>query len=79
MSSSAILLIMQGIQAAIAAAPGVIDIVAKSKALIDSLFTAGAITKEAQDALHKECDSLQAMALAGIVPDHWKVEPDPLP
>ena len=72
-----ILLIIQGIQAAISAAPGVIDIVNKGKALIASLFGAGVITKDQQDALHAHIDSLAKLAEVGVIPDHWKVEADP--
>lgn len=70
-------IIISGIQAAIGAAPGVVDIVEKGKALISSLFTAKVITKEQQDALHAHIDSLSALAVAGIVPLAWTVEKDP--
>jgi hypothetical protein len=70
-------LILQGIQAAISAAPGVIDIVNKGKALISALFTAKVITKQMQDALHAHIDSIDAMVQAGIVPNSWQVQPDP--
>jgi len=70
-------LILAGIQAAIAAAPAVLDIVNKGKALITSLFSAKAITKEQQDAMHLQLDAYAAMMAAGIVPPAWRVEPDP--
>jgi hypothetical protein len=70
-------LIMQGIQAAIKAAPGVIAIVEKGKALIAALFDAKVITKEAQDALHANIDSIAALVAVGIIPPAWQVEPDP--
>jgi hypothetical protein len=69
--------ILAGIQAAISAAPGVLNIVEKGKALIASLFGAGVITKDQQDALHAHVDSMAALAATGIIPDHWKVEADP--
>jgi len=73
-----IAIIIAGIQAAIAAAPGVIDIVAKAKDLITSLFTAKVIDKAQQDALHQHIDSIAALVASGIVPAHWTVEPDPV-
>lgn len=77
LSSGSLLLIIQGIQAAISAAPAVADIVVKAKDLIASLFGAKLISKEQQDAVHAHIDSLSALAKLGIIPDHWKVEPDP--
>lgn len=77
MSAAAILTIISGIQAAISAAPGVIDVFNKAKALITSLFAAGKITKAQQDAIHAHVDSIAAMVNAGIVPDAWTVEKDP--
>lgn len=79
MNPAVLALILQGIQAAIAAAPQVIDIVTKGKDFITALFTANLITKAQQDALHAHVDSMSALAMAGIVPDSWKVEPDPVP
>lgn len=73
-----VLLVLQAIQAAISAAPGVVDIVEKGKALISSLFAAGVITKDQQDALHLQVDAIAAMVAAGITPPHWQVEPDPV-
>ena len=70
-------LIMQGIQAAIQAAPGVIAVVTKAKELITSLFTAGVITKEVQDALHQHVDAIAALVAAGVTPPAWQVEADP--
>lgn len=77
MTPATILLIVQGIQAAISAAPAAVEIVAKAKEFISALFSANAITKAQQDALHAHIDSLQALALAGVVPSHWQVQPDP--
>lgn len=76
-ASTLIPLIIQIVQAAIAAAPSAVDIVAKGKAMIDALFTAQLITKAQQDATHAHLDSLQALALSGIIPPHWQVQPDP--
>ena len=71
-------LILQGVQAAIAAAPTAIDIIVKAKALIASLFTAGLITKDQQDTTHAHLDSIQAMALSGLFPAWWQVQPTPV-
>lgn len=70
---------MSAIQLAVAAAPKVEALYVKGKEFISALFGAGLLTIEQQDALHKHVDALQALALAGIVPDAWKVEPDPVP
>jgi hypothetical protein len=72
-----ILLIIQGIEAALAAAPGAIEVAMKAKALIEALFTAKAITKAQQDALFARVDSYCQMFAAGIVPDGWEVRPNP--
>ncbi len=77
MNSAAILLILQAIEAAIAAAPKVIEIVVKAKEFITTLFTAGAISKEVQDAMHLSVDSKAALAQAGVVDPAWRVDPDP--
>lgn len=77
MNSAAILLILQGIEAAIAAAPKVIEIAAKAKEFIASLFSAGIISKEIQDAMHLNVDAKVALAQAGVIDAAWKVDPDP--
>lgn len=70
-------LIMQGIEAAISAAPQVEALVVKAKDFIASLFGAGLITKATQDSLHARIDAVCAAALAGQVPPAWTVEADP--
>jgi hypothetical protein len=70
-------LIIQGIQAALAAAPQAIEVAEKGKEFIASLFRAGLITKEVQDAVHGHVDSIAALAAAGVGPAHWTVEDDP--
>lgn len=77
MSIAGILLVIQGLNAAISAAPTIVAIVTKAKELVAALFTAGVITKEQQDALHMNIDARAALAAAGIIPPHWQVEPDP--
>jgi hypothetical protein len=53
------------------------EIIADAKRLFATLFRHGLITKEQQDATSKYLDGLEAMVLAGIVPPHWQVQPDP--
>jgi hypothetical protein len=77
MTPATILLLIQGIQAAIAAAPQAIAVAQKAKDLVSALFTANAITKEQQDALHAHIDGLALLSAQGIIPPHWKVEADP--
>ena len=77
MEIASILLVIQGINAALAAAPGAIEVITKAKELITALFTAKAITKEQQDAIHIQVDATAALVSAGIVPIAWQVEPDP--
>jgi hypothetical protein len=78
MNPATILLIMQAISAAIAAAPKVVEVAKAAKDFITSLFTANLITKEQQDALHAFVDNQGQLALAGIPPIHWTVEADPV-
>lgn len=77
MTPATLLLIVQGIQAAISAAPSVVDIAIRAKDFIASLFRAGLITKERQDAVHAHVDAYQAALLSGQEPPHWQVEADP--
>lgn len=74
-----IALILQGLEALIAAAPGIAEIVQKAHDLIDTLFTNNLITKETQDALHQTIDARAALAAQGIYPPWWKVQDDPQP
>lgn len=71
------LLILQGITAAIQAAPQVAEIVTKGKELIGSLVSGDLITKEQQDALHHRVDVVTEAAKRGEKPPAWEVEPDP--
>ncbi len=70
-------LIIQGIQAAISAAPAIVDVVNSAKTLITSLFEAKVINKAQQDALHLHIDGLAALSAHGILPVWWTVEQDP--
>ena len=78
MSPALLLMIIQGVQAAISAAPGVIEVATKAKELIQALFTAKLITKQQQDATFLYIDAHAAMVMAGITLPHWMVEPDPV-
>jgi hypothetical protein len=69
--------VLAGIQAAISLAPGVVAVVEKGKALITSLFTAGVISIEIQNAAHAHVDAIAAAVASGEVPPQFKVEADP--
>ena len=60
------------IQLAIKAAPGIAEVYAEGKNLIQSLFSSGLITKEQQDALMSWADEHQAAVIAGDVPPELK-------
>lgn len=70
-------LLVQAITAALAAAPRVIEVATKAKEFVTGLFTAKAITKAEQDAVHAHVDSICGLAEVGALPGHWKVEADP--
>jgi hypothetical protein len=70
-------IILAGIQAAIGAAPAVVEVIKSAKDLITSLFTAGLITADQQNALHAWVDAHSALVKAGLTPPAWTVEPDP--
>ncbi len=77
MNPQTFLLVIQGVEAAIAAAPQVIEVAQKGKELISALFSAKAITAEQQDKVHAHVDAIQAAVLAGQTPPAWQVEADP--
>jgi len=70
-------LILQGIKAAIAAAPGVVEVVVRAKEFIASLFSAGVISKEQQDRVHGHVDEICRAAIRGEEFPRWVVEADP--
>jgi len=74
---TALPVILAGIQAALTAAPAVVEIIKSAKDLITSLFTAKLITQDQQNALHAYIDAHAAMVAAGLTPPAWTVEPDP--
>jgi hypothetical protein len=79
MNATQISLLLGIITQVIASAPQIAQAVSTMKDLIAALFGAKLITKAQQDALMAYCDANQQMALAGIRPAAWQVEPDPAP
>ena len=77
MTPAAISLWLGIITQVIANAPQIAQAVATMKDAIGAMFGAKLITKAQQDALLAYCDANQQMALAGIRPAAWQVEPDP--
>jgi hypothetical protein len=77
MTTVQISVILGIITQAIAAAPQIAQAVSQMKELVSALFGSKLITKSQQDALMAYCDANQQLALAGIRPAAWSVEPDP--
>lgn len=78
MTPSDLALIIQGIQAALVAAPAVIAIAERGKDFIRSLFDAGLITIDQQNAVFAHVDAICDAALNSEELPHWTVEPDPV-
>lgn len=74
MTPSAILTL---VTAALAHAPTIAQGVQDARQLIVALFTAQLINATQQDALNGFVDAKQKLHEAGIVPEHWQVQPDP--
>lgn len=72
-----ITLIIQAIEAAIAAAPQIEKAVASAKTWVTGLFESGAIDVVTQNKIHSHIDGIQAAVVAGTVPPAWTVEADP--
>lgn len=72
------IVVLQIVNAILASSPKIIETVGNVKALLDALFTAKLITADQQNALMAHVDAQAALAQAGVVPDHWQVEPDPV-
>lgn len=66
------------IQAVIAAAPDAAKAAVALKDFIVVLVGSGVIPAEKQDALKAYVDACMNLALTGQLPDHWKVEADPI-
>lgn len=77
--SSVISTILQGILAAVSAAPQVAAVIDGAKALISGLVEAKMITTDQQNALHTWVDTQAKLASVGITAPAWTVEPDPTP
>lgn len=71
--------ILQGVLAAVSAAPQVQAVIAGAKGIISGLVEAKMITVEQQDALHGWVDTQAKLAAVGITAPAWTVEPDPTP
>lgn len=71
------IIVLNGLTAALTAAPAVTALVEKAKEFFTAMTSEGLITKEQQDALHARVDSIVDAALNNQLPPHWLVEPDP--
>ncbi len=79
LASPVIALIIKGIQAIIAAAPTIKQVIVEAKQFITNLFSAGLISKETQDQMMAHVDATCEAALAGKLGPEWSVEPDDAP
>ena len=70
--------ILAGIQAAIAAAPQVEGIVTSAIALWKSLFEAGLISADQQNAMNAYILGIAGLKATGLLPPAWQVQPDPV-
>jgi hypothetical protein len=73
-----IMLIVQGIQAAISAAKEVGPIIEAAKNWITTLFEKGLISKATQDLVHAHVDAWAASVASGTTPPEFTVEADPV-
>ncbi len=78
MTPAILALIIQGLQAAISAAPQLKEIYQNARDLINNLFSAKAITIDQQNALHAHIDAIETAFENGQEPPAWQVEPDPI-
>ncbi len=69
-----VLMIVQFVQLAIKAAPEVKQVYEDGRALIESMFKGGLVSKEEQDRLMKWADEHMAATLAGVTPPELNVE-----
>ncbi len=77
LAPATIALIVQGIQAAIQAAPAIASVAIAAKDWIASLFAAGLISAETQNRIFAHVDFVCEAALAGTESPAWLVEADP--
>lgn len=78
MSPATILLIIQFVQAGIAAAPEIEAEAVRAKQFFTELFGKGLISKAQQDAVHAHIDALEVAVKANAVPPEFVVEADPV-
>jgi hypothetical protein len=78
MDPATLMLIVQGVGAAISAAPQIEAVVVSAKNFITSLFEGGVITIDQQAAVHSHIDALVAAANSGTVPPEFQVGADPV-
>ena len=71
------ILVLNGLTAALTAAPQVVELAQKAKDFFGSMTGAGLITADQQDTLHARVDQIQQAALEGKLPPAWTVELDP--
>lgn len=71
------ILVLNGLTAALTAAPQVEELIIKAKDFFTSMFNADLISAEQQDALHTRVDQITDAALKNQLPPAWSVEPDP--
>lgn len=74
----AILAAIQGVMALVAAMPQIEAVGASAKAYFTALFEGKLISKEVQDALNAQVDSILALFKLGVtLPPEFQVQPDP--
>jgi hypothetical protein len=76
LDSAGIATLIQAVETAIAAAPGVVEVVEKGKDFLVSVFSAADVPKETQDRVFNHVEEVTAAFLAGNVPPEFTVEPD---
>ena len=78
MNPATVLIVLQLVQAIIAAAPSIVEGVKQAKLAIDALFSFGIIDDTIQNATKLYVDGLAAIAELGVPPPHWQVRPNPV-
>lgn len=71
------IIVLNGLTAALTAAPQVTALAEKAKDFFKSMTGGGLISSEQQDALDARVDQIVESALLGKLPPQWSVEPDP--
>lgn len=73
------LAIMSVIQGAFAIAPDIIGFATTARSFIAGLFTSGVITAAEQNEMAERVQALCIARLKGELPQHWRIDPDPVP